>query len=594
VSAYKLTPNSPTFLEARDAVLAAAFANDPTDFVLFAKAFAKRGAGIRAVSPDRFSTTNSPGLVESFVSGNDVELVSKSLTDGFNGCDRDGVLDNGETGILTVSVRNSGTDRLSATTATITTINPNVSFPNGNVIHFPPTNPFDTATVQLAVHLEGAAGIQVLDFSIEVNDPELTLGPPPAQTLTVRGNYDVLPNQSASDDVESPSFPWTTVGTTVNRWTRSEITAIDHRWLGPDPGVTSDQSLISPALQVGSDPFSFSFTHRFGFEFTGTTFFDGGVIEISTDGGTTWVDIGNFASPAYNGTLVATGTNPLRGRRAYVANQTAQVPVTVSLGTTFAGQSVRIRLRTGSDLTGSGFGWEIDNLSFSGITNTPFPVLVPDRGLCVAVTTTTLATSGTPSTYGQAVTFTSSVRANNPSDGTPTGMVTFSDASVTLGTGTLDSTGNTSFSTSTLGAGSHPIQAAYGADAFFKPSTSPVVTQIVNKAATTTTFTVSPNPARRGELVTFAATVIPQFGGAVSGTVQFIKVKDSDDENRDDAPRQIVLGVAAVDSQGNAIFTTSTLKTGQHSIIAVYSGDNNLTGSTSPIVRPLVKGGGSN
>jgi hypothetical protein len=94
--------------------------------------------------------------------------------------------------------------------------------------------------------------------------------------------------------------------------------------------------------------------------------------------------------------------------------------------------------------------------------------------------------------------------------------------------------------------------------------------------------------------VTFAATVIPQFGGAVSGTVQFIKVKDSDDENRDDAPRQIVLGVAAVDSQGNAIFTTSTLKTGQHSIIAVYSGDNNLTGSTSPIVRPLVKGGGSN
>jgi hypothetical protein len=280
----------------------------------------------------------------------------------------------------------------------------------------------------------------------------------------------------------------------VNRWTRSEITAIDHRWLGPDPGVTSDQSLISPALQVGSDPFSFSFTHRFGFEFTGTTFFDGGVIEISTDGGTTWVDIGNFASPAYNGTLVATGTNPLRGRRAYVANQTAQVPVTVSLGTTFAGQSVRIRLRTGSDLTGSGFGWEIDNLSFSGITNTPFPVLVPDRGLCVAVTTTTLATSGTPSTYGQAVTFTSSVRANNPSDGTPTGMVTFSDASVTLGTGTLDSTGNTSFSTSTLGAGSHPIQAAYGADAFFKPSTSPVVTQIVNKAATTTTFTQSCAP----------------------------------------------------------------------------------------------------
>src|SRR5436305_494933 len=113
VAAYKLTPNSPTFLEARDAVLAAALARDPVDFVLFAKAFAKRGAGIRAVSPDRFSATNSPGLVESFDSGKDVTFISAALTDGFNGCDRDGVLDNGETGLLSITIKHTGTGALS-------------------------------------------------------------------------------------------------------------------------------------------------------------------------------------------------------------------------------------------------------------------------------------------------------------------------------------------------------------------------------------------------------------------------------------------------------------------------------------------------
>jgi len=118
--------------------------------------------------------------------------------------------------------------------------------------------------------------------------------------------------------------------------------------------------------------------------------------------------------------------------------------VTVSLGTTFANQAVRIRFRTGSDASGSAFGWEIDNLSFSGITNTPFQILVPDRGLCVAVTTTTLATSGTPSVYGQTVTFSSHVSANIPSEGSPTGAVAFHDGPTTLGTGTLDGSGNAS------------------------------------------------------------------------------------------------------------------------------------------------------
>ena len=79
VAAYKLTPNDPTFLEARDALLAAAYANDPADHLLFSQAFARRGAGLRAVAPDRFSPTNQ-GVVESFVAGNDLATMTGPST----------------------------------------------------------------------------------------------------------------------------------------------------------------------------------------------------------------------------------------------------------------------------------------------------------------------------------------------------------------------------------------------------------------------------------------------------------------------------------------------------------------------------------
>jgi hypothetical protein len=62
---YQLAPLDPTFTEQRDAILAAAAANDPDDFITLAGAFAKRGAGTCAVSPPRDST-NLVGVIESF------------------------------------------------------------------------------------------------------------------------------------------------------------------------------------------------------------------------------------------------------------------------------------------------------------------------------------------------------------------------------------------------------------------------------------------------------------------------------------------------------------------------------------------------
>jgi hypothetical protein len=71
--------------------------------------------------------------------------------------------------------------------------------------------------------------------------------------------------------------------------------------------------------------------------------------------------------------------------------------------------------------------------------------------------------------------------------------VTFKDGSNTLGTGTLDATGKTTYTTATLSVGSHSITAAYGGDAGNLTSTSPALTITVN-AAPAADFTLSLAP----------------------------------------------------------------------------------------------------
>jgi hypothetical protein len=93
-------------------------------------------------------------------------------------------------------------------------------------------------------------------------------------------------------------------------------------------------------------------------------------------------------------------------------------------------------------------------------------------------TSTSVASSLNPSTFGQPVTFTATV--THAGSGTPTGTVTFFDVKTRLGSATLNSNGTATFTTSTLAVGSHSITAFYGGDCNFASSTSPMLTQTVN------------------------------------------------------------------------------------------------------------------
>src|SRR3954465_3976446 len=74
-------------------------------------------------------------------------------------------------------------------------------------------------------------------------------------------------------------------------------------------------------------------------------------------------------------------------------------------------------------------------------------------------TTTTLTSSVNPSTVGQAVTLSATVAG-----AAPTGSVTFTESSLTLGSATL-SGGVATLVVSTWAAGTHPVTATYSADA---------------------------------------------------------------------------------------------------------------------------------
>jgi hypothetical protein len=95
-------------------------------------------------------------------------------------------------------------------------------------------------------------------------------------------------------------------------------------------------------------------------------------------------------------------------------------------------------------------------------------------------TVTAVSSSGNPSVFGQSVTFTATVTPVSPAAGTPTGTVTFLNGKTTLGTGTLNNSGVTTWSTTNLPAGTYSVTAMYGGDANFNPSTSLALAQMVN------------------------------------------------------------------------------------------------------------------
>src|SRR5439155_1067812 len=183
-------------------------------------------------------------------------------------------------------------------------------------------------------------------------------------------------------------------------------------------------------------------------------------------------------------------------------------------------------------------------------------------------TTTALSSSTNTPVVGREVTFTASVTGTVPGAGTPSGTVTFQDGATPLGTGTLNGAGQATFSTSTLAAGTHAITAVYAGDTTFNGSTSGSLSQVVNKADTTTALSSSANPSVVGQAVTFTATLTATAPPATT-LCRSVTFQDG----------ATPLGIGTLNGAGQAMFSTSALAAGTHAITAVYAGDANFNGS---------------
>ena len=185
--------------------------------------------------------------------------------------------------------------------------------------------------------------------------------------------------------------------------------------------------------------------------------------------------------------------------------------------------------------------------------------------------TLTVGTSGTPSTYGAAVTFTAT------SSSGPTGAVTFYDGGNPIGTGSLENNTAT-FSTAAkpLSVGVHTITASWAGNSNFNQVTSSPIVQTVNLTQTSTTLSSLPNPGIAGLAVALTAMVKLTAGVATpTGTVAF-----ADEFNGVTIP----LGSSELVAEGGTAWTATVnprLAPGVHTIIATYSGDADTSGSTS-------------
>jgi large repetitive protein len=190
------------------------------------------------------------------------------------------------------------------------------------------------------------------------------------------------------------------------------------------------------------------------------------------------------------------------------------------------------------------------NTNFTGSTsNAVTQTTVP--------TTTTVTFLPTSAAAGQSVSIIATVASNN---GTPTGTVSFTDltTATTLASNVSLSSGIATVTTSTLGTGSHNIQAVYDPTGSFQASNGSN-TLTITQAGTTTTVTASPTSTVYGQPLTFTATVASS-SGTPTGTLTFA-----------DQTTATTLASNVTLAAGTAAVTASTLAAGNHTILAVYT-----------------------
>lgn len=398
VSSYAITPLDPTYVEARDALLASAYASDENDYILMLAAFARRGLGLGAKAPDRYSTSLS-GVIESELTElKAAELESHSITHDIDtgiypSCDADGVLDINETASVTLTVNNIGNQTINGLTATISSQSDhNVSFENNGTIIFSSLPRLAmTSSQPLKFSLLAADANSELELIVSFShvDPSVQVPEPFSISLTVNVDY-LLDGNTATiqtdnmEDVTS-KYNWQENLVTANQ----EITSLQslvaptfamqssNNQLGQsvmfleNPGFNADVSVQSqPFTLVDDAPFILSFWHAYDIEQD----YDGAVVEIKINDGV-WQDVtqaGGIFVTGYDSEIISNPVQPIAGRQAFTGANLFGGNEAISFGDSLQGQTIQLRFRMSSDEYLGNQGWWLDNIRLDGVASPVF------------------------------------------------------------------------------------------------------------------------------------------------------------------------------------------------------------------------------
>ena len=369
--AMKLTPLNPTFIQARDSIVAAARASSDPDLKNDVWAgFATRGLG--------FSATNPSGntVVEAF----DLPLrqtpdLTVAEVPGAGNSNGNGFFEPGEKLVITVPLTNSSGDPATGVTLQLV---------GGGSANYGTIN--NGVTVAQQVSFTVPRGIPCgspLTLTFNVNSG---LGPF-SFTRTVTSGVPTTTFSQNFDGVTAPAIPsgWTATsilgGINFTTVTTSVDTAPNAAF-APDPAANAGEGdLTSPQFAVSATAALVSFRHRYDSE----PGWDGGVLEISIANGP-FTDIvtagGTFVSNGYNGTMAAANAtptytpNPLNGRSGWTGNSGGFITTIIRLPASASGQNVSLRWRFGADDNTSGSGpnpgWYVDTFTVAGSFACPF------------------------------------------------------------------------------------------------------------------------------------------------------------------------------------------------------------------------------
>ena len=135
-----------------------------------------------------------------------------------------------------------------------------------------------------------------------------------------------------------------------------------HAYFSSDTTTIKDACLLTRAFVVPAGA-QLSFWHTYQLESGG----DGAVIEISTNGGTTFVDLGSrILSGGYTGVIATGWGSPISGRPAWTGGTLGAMQQVVVDLSPYAGQTVILRFRLACDDGVGGAGWYIDDVRVAG------------------------------------------------------------------------------------------------------------------------------------------------------------------------------------------------------------------------------------